>query len=440
MKILNNIIPVLLFLCLLNPVLKAQSKGAVTDYSGTLGTKSSFEPTKISVEEVNYIGANYITGADSVIMRNCAAILRNDLDFSPYFEVVLPDTFFMHHMEMPEMTLQGWKWLGAAYVVKLEAEFPRENLRLRYRLLSADNGREIKKEKFEGNKSDYRTLVHQIANDIVKLLTGDDGIYRCKIVYVRQAGSLKELYLADYDGFDERRLTNNKAINISPAFTPDGENIYFTSFLDENPRIYMLTLKNNNIDLIAGYHGINAAPAVSPDGKSVACVLSKDGNSEIYLLDRKGKIIKRLTDSWAIESSPTWSPDGREIAFTSDRTGSPQIYIMDADGLNVRRLTYEGKYNDSPCWSPRGDRIIYVGREKIFKICSVNINGEDLRILADQGDNENPHFSPDGNHIIFASNRTGQWDLYMMDLFGRNQRRLTTKGGYSNPIWSPIEK
>ncbi len=427
-------------LSLFNTVLLAQSRGTVPDYSGTLDTRSSFEPTKISVEEVNYIGANYITGADSVIMRNCAAILRNDLDFSPYFEVVLPDTFFMQHMEMPEMTLQGWKWLGSAYVVRLEAEFPRENLRLRYRLMSAVDGKEIKKEKFEGNKSDYRALVHQIANDIVKLLTGDDGIYRCKIAYIRQAGGSKELYLADYDGFEERRLTNNKAINISPAFTPDGEYLYFSSFLDENPKIYMLTLKNNNIDLIAGYHGINAAPAVSPDGKNIAAVLSKDGNSEIYRLDRKGKIIKRLTDSWAIESSPTWSPDGREIAFTSDRTGSPQIYVMDADGLNVRRLTYEGKYNDSPCWSPRGDRIIYVGRDKVFKVCSVDINGGDFRILAEAGDNENPHFSPDGNHVVFASNRTGQWDLYMMDLFGRNQHRLTTKGGYSNPIWAPLEK
>jgi TolB protein len=82
----------------------------------------------------------------------------------------------------------------------------------------------------------------------------------------------------------------------------------------------------------------------------------------------------------------------------------------------------------------------YISRDKIFKICSVDISGRDLRILAEIGDNENPHFSPDGNHIIFSSARWGQSDLYMMDLFGRKQQRITAEGGYSNPVWSPVRK
>ncbi len=418
----------------------AQSGSGIPDFRGSLGPRSSFEPTKISVEEVKYIGISPINASDTVILKNCAAILRNDIDFSPYFEIVLLDSFFMRHMELQEMTLLGWGWMGSAYVIRLEAEFPSENLRLTYRLYSTSTQKEIRKQKFESNKLYYRDLIHEMANDIIKFLTGDDGIYRTKIAYIRQFNGAKELYISDYDGYNERQLTNNKSINLSPAFTPDGEFIYFTSYLDGYPKIYMLTLKNNNIDLIAGYPGINAAPAVSPDGKYVAAVLSKDGNSEIYLLDRKGKIVKRLTYSWAIESSPTWSPDGKEIAFTSDRTGSPQIYIMDAEGTNVRRLTYEGKYNDSPCWSPRGDRIIYISRDRVFKIYSIDVMGREYKVLAELGDNENPHFSPDGNHIIFSSTRMGPSELYLMDLFGRKQQRLTNKGGYSNPIWSPIRK
>jgi TolB protein len=424
---------------LISTALFAQS-GPVRDVRGRLTEKSSFEPTKIGVEEVRYVGINYITAADSLIMRECGAILRKDLDFSPYFEIVLVDSFFMKHMELQEMTLLGWKWLGSAYVIRLEAEFPGDNVRLRYRLFAADSEKEIHKEQFETSKIYYRALVHELADDIVKFLTGDQGIFRCKIAYIKHVRGNKELFISDYDGFDERQLTSNKAINISPTFSPDGEYIFFTSYVDGFPKIYMLTISDNSMNLIAGYPGINAAPAVSPDGKQIACVLSKDGNSEIYTLERKGKIIKRLTYSWAIESSPTWSPDGKEIAFTSDRTGSPQIYVMDAEGLNVRRLTFEGKYNDSPCWSPRGDRISYISRDRIFKIYSVDINGRDLRVLAEIGDNENPHFSPDGNHIIFSSTRWGQSDLYMMDLFGRKQQRITTEGGYSNPVWSPLRK
>jgi TolB protein len=424
-------------LATLNIVSQAQNIG---DYRGRLSEKATFEPTKISVEDTKYIGITYIDASDSILMKNCGIILRRDLDFSPFFEIVLFDEFFMRHLELKAMTISAWKWLGAEYLVKLEAEFPRDNIRLRYRLLTTDTKREIKKGTLESTKRDYRTMVHDMANEIVKFLTGDDGIFRTKIVYVKQIDSTKEIFMADYDGQNEYQLTNNKSINISPALTPDGRYVLFTSYKDGDPKIYVLDLKDNSVDLIAGYPGLNAAPAVSPDGKTVACVLSRDGNSEIYLLDRKGNIKKRLTKSWAIESAPTWSPDGKEIAFSSDRTGSPQIYIMNREGLDVRRLTFTGSYNDSPCWSPKGDRLVYVSRAGGFTICSVDVTGKNHRILANLGNNENPHFSPDGNHVIFSSTRLGPKEIYTMDLFGNNQRRLTVRGGFSNPAWSPLIK
>ncbi|UCD17409.1 MAG: Tol-Pal system beta propeller repeat protein TolB [Candidatus Zixiibacteriota bacterium] len=418
----------------------AQTGLTVRDVQGRLKPKSTFEPTKISVEDNRYVGIDSISYADTVILRNCSAILRKDLDFSPFFEMVLLDSFFLRHMELTEMTMLGWKRLGSQYLVKLETEFPRDRIRTRYRLFSVETGREIRKKRFEIQKQEYRALVHSIANDIVKTLTGDEGIYLTHVVYIKQIDSTKELFMADYDGYSEQQLTSNGSINISPAASPDGEYIFFTSYADGEPKLYMLTLKNGRIDLIANHPGINAAPAVSPDGKTVACVLSRDGNSEIYLIDRKGKIKKRLTRSRSIESSPTWSPDGKELAFTSDRAGSPQIYIMDSEGLNVRRLTYQGRYNDSPCWSPQGDRIIFVTREGRFLIASIDVTGKDFRILTDLGNNENPHFSPDGNHVIFTSNRLGPTEVYTMDLFGNSQRRLTVRGGFSNPIWLPEKK
>jgi TolB protein len=415
-------------------------QGSIADYRGSLRAKSSYEPNKIAVEDARYVDVGILSAADALILNDFSGILRQDLDFSPFFEIILYDPEFMRHMEMTEMTIQGWGWMGAGYVVKLEAEFPGNDIKMRYRLYTTDLQREIRNEKFEANKLAWRTMAHEMANDIVKYLTGDEGIYRCKIIYARQTDKGKELYLADYDGFDEQRLTYTGSIAISPCVTPDGDAVYFTGYNDDSPKIYSLSLKGGKMEAIAGYSGINAAPAVSPDGKHVACVLSKDGNSEIYLLERNGKIVRRLTYSWAIESSPTWSPDGKEIAFTSDRTGSPQIYIMDNEGLNVRRLTYDGKYNDSPCWSPRGDKIAYVTRDRVFKICIIDINGRNFQPLAESGDNENPHFSPDGNHILFTSNRSGGTDIYAMDIFGQNLRRITTNGHCSSPVWVPYKR
>ena len=431
---------ILCFLLLIAVSVFGQSGLNVHDYSGRLQEKRTFEPTKIAIEESRYVGIEYITANDSVIMRNCGVILQNDLDFSPYFENVPLDTFFMRHMELDRMTLLGWKRLAAQYVIRLEIEFPRNNIRVRYRLYSTESEREIRKERFETAKADYRALVHEMANDIIKALLGDEGIYRTKIVYSKAINDARELFIADFDGHNERQLTNNGSINILPTFSPDGQYVYFTSYMEDEPHIYMLNLKTNSVDLISSQTGLNTAPAVSPDGKTIACVLTKDGNSEIYLLDRKGKIKKRLTYYWSIETAPTWSPDGKEIAFTSDRTGSPQIYIMDREGLNIRRISYQGNYSDSPCWSPRGDRIIFTSRNGRFRIVSVDVTGKDFRVLTDLGDNENPEFSPDGNHIVFTSTRLGKKEVYSMDIFGQNQRRISNGGGYSNPAWSPYMK
>ncbi len=68
---------------------------SIYDVRFRLPERSDFEPTKISVENTRYIGINYITHSDSIIMRNCGTILRRDIDFSPYFEIVLLDSFFL---------------------------------------------------------------------------------------------------------------------------------------------------------------------------------------------------------------------------------------------------------------------------------------------------------------------------------------------------------
>lgn len=396
-----------------------------------------FQPTLIGVDEMKYIGDKYITHDDSTIMNYTTRIIQSDIDFCADFELVRADTFYMILYEITFLDLLSWQRLGATYLVKLDAEFPGPNLRVRWGLYDTARKQQFARGTREENKSRWRELGHDVANEIVHTLTGEKGIFRTKIVYAKEIGNIKELFLADYDGANEQQLTQTGSINISPIFAPDGREVYFTSYMEGDPQLYKVNVPNGKVSRVAEFPGIIAAPAVSPDGYKIACVLSKDGNSEIYVLDLNGRIIKRLTRHWAIDTSPTWSPDGRMIAFSSDRSGRPQIYIMDSDGLNIRRLTYEGSYNDSPVWSQRGDRITFVNRSKSgrFDIASIDTSGRDYRILTEVGMNENPHFSPNGKYIIFSSTRLGPRDIFTMDITGRNQRRLTHSGGCSNPGW-----
>jgi len=400
-----------------------------------------FQATPIGVDEMKYIGNRYITRNDSILMRYTTAIVQNDIDFYADFELIPIDSFYLKTYEIDELDILGWKRLGADYLLRLEAEFPGVNIRIRWRLFDTARKQQFARGTVEREKSNWRKTGHEIANEIVHTLTGENGIFLTRICYMKERENAKELYIADFDGANETQLTKTGTINISPCFSPNGKEIYFVSYLEGDPKLFKTDINTGELNRVASYPGIVGAPAVSPDGNKIACVLSKDGNSEIYVLDTKGNIIKRLTRHWSIDSSPTWSPDSRYIAFSSDRTGSPQIYIMDSDGLNMKRLTFRGNYNDSPLWSQKGDRITFVSRTKYrrFDLASINTDGSDYRILTEIGMNENPHFSPDGKHIIFSSTRMGPKEIYTMDVNGRNQRRLTQTGKHSNPAWGYLE-
>lgn len=401
------------------------------------------EATPVGVDQMRYIGTQYISGEDSSVMQWATNVIQADIDFYADFELIPVDSFYLQVYEITELNLLGWERLGAEYLVRLEAEFPSTNIRIRWRLYDVLHNQEIAKGQVEYHRAYWRELSHDVANEVVYRLTGDPGIFRTKIAYVKQLSpGVKELFIADFDGANERQLTKTGSINVSPGFSIDGREIYFTSYSGGKPDLYKVSVNGGDIKPVAAYEGLNAAPSVSPDGRKIACTLSKDGNSEIYVLDTEGRVIKRLTHHRSIETAPSWSPDGNRIVFSSDRTGSPQLYVMDDDGLNTKRLTYRGGYNDSPVWSNRGDQIVFVTRARTgrFDIAAVDTAGREYHMLTDIGTNENPHFSPDGKHLVFSSTRLGGNNLYTMDATGRNQRRLTRSGVCSNPVWGPLPR
>lgn len=401
--------------------------------------RTGYDPTNVGVDDARYIGDQQINANDSTYMTYLATVIRRDVDFYADFKLIRIDPFYLRTYEITKLDLLGWQRLGADYTVKLDVEFPGRNMLVRWKLFDVLHSQRIAKGEFEYNRTFWREMGHDIADEIVRTLTGDRGPFRTRVVYIKKLNGAKELFMADYDGSNEKQLTSNGSINLSPAFSPNKEEVYFTSYMEGQPKLFKVDINSAKVTRIAEHGNMITAPAVSPDGKKIACVISKKGNADIYVLDLKGKIIKQLTSRRSIESSPTWSPDSRRIAFSSDRTGSPQIYVMDSDGLDTRRITYQGSYNDSPLWSMRGDRITLVSRTKTgrFNLVSVDTSGADYRVLTDLGTNENPHFSPDGKHLIFSSTRLGGQDIYTMDISGRNQRRLTRNQNCSNPAWGP---
>lgn len=374
-------------------------------------------------------------------VRDIRSVLAADLKFSLHFTFEEPDSgkTFNFSTDEKKLDYKGWGTTGAQILVCGDLVTKRSGPQVQLRLYDLDVNRLIATKSY-GLSEQWRWLAHQVADEVIKLLTPDDGVSRTRIAFSRAINcETKELYVADYDGAGTEQLTRSGGLKLFPDWAPSGAALAYCAYGTSTLNIYTYALGTGKSVLVSARTGLNTTPAFSPDGRRIATSLGFEGNSEIYLMDPNGKGLNRLTNSKGIDISPCWSPNGRQIAFVSDRTGTPQIYVMNADGTDVQRLTFEGSYNTSPAWSPRGDLIAFVQRQPggTNQICVTDLTGDTYMRLTSGMNNEDPCWSPDGLHIAFASNRTGPFEIYTMDWTGANQRRITNVGGAYSPAWSP---
>jgi len=235
-----------------------------------------------------------------------------------------------------------------------------------------------------------------------------------KIVFGSERGGFgSELYIANPDGSELKRLTFSQGDDVSAALSPDGTRIVFTSQRDH---------------------------------------LADDLTAEIYVMDTNGNDVRRLTFNAFYESSPTWSPDGTLIAYSGDCDGSnpPSICIMNADGSSAPTPLPGAEPGDfSPTFSPDGTKITFSHINSVInnpstEIYVMNVDGTDRTQLTSPGfhfyDND-PDWSPDGTQIAFWRNAftNSEGDIYLVNVDGSGEIALTNTPDVDErrPSWSP---
>jgi TolB protein len=390
------------------------------------------------------------------IARTIAEVLWNDLNYEREFYMIPRDTYksIPPAVSIGEPPFDSWRELGADGLVLGSVQKTGNTVIVDMRLFRVGSRQQVYARQYTGSAANPRLYAHTISDEIHETQRNLRGVARTKITFSsdrnreRIAANLvnrdeevyvKEVYIIDYDGANPRRITVNRQLNVTPAWSPDARSIAYTSWRTGFMDVYISNIYQGTMvtPLKGTPSSQNWLPAFSPDGTRIAFTSNRDGNAELYVANRDGSGARRLTNHAGIDTSPTWSPSGTQIAFVSDRTGTPNVYIVAIDGLGLRRISFDN--SDRPTWSPAPyNEIAYTARTgpgydiKVLDIAK----GETRQLTFGEGSNESPAWAPNGRHLAFMSTRAGNSQIFTVDRDGRNMRQLTREGKNEMPNWS----
>lgn len=302
-----------------------------------------------------------------------------------------------------------------------------------------------------------RRAGHQVSDLVFHSITGQESAFSSYIAFIsinkdKTKGRSYRLRISDSDGHNAKTILKSTAPILSPAWSPDGQQLAYVSFENGRSEIYVQNPWQASRKVVASYPGINSSPAWSPNGKHLLMTLSNHGNSEIYQMNLATKKIHRLTNHSAIDTEASFSADGKEIFFTSDRAGTPQIYRANIHNQDfrpylseVQQVTKKGRYNAGASLSQDGKYLALVHaqeeRGERLGISLYDIENEEFYPITTTFLDDSPSLSPKANMIVYSAiapnRRDGQ--LIIMNLRGQSKIRLRTPNGeVKDPAWGPI--
>jgi Tol biopolymer transport system component len=279
-----------------------------------------------------------------------------------------------------------------------------------------------------------------------------------------------DLYVMDILNGESANITQNTAWDTNATWSPNGDKIAFLSYRNDTWDVFTVESGCNNncgekVHQLTNGQSRHITPAWSPDGAQIAFVSyasPANWNWEIYVTDsvcdyftenceaRTSQLTRQIGD----DKLPVWSPDGKKIAFESVRTRELDIFVMDVScamregsGECALNLTNNPSWDANPVWSPDGEKIAFVSRRdgnmEIYTIdtgClgnNIDCAIESRNLTTHPQRDLNPVWSPDGKWLAFASDRGGNWDIFITNLDGVITRALTRNPTHeTSPAWS----
>lgn len=395
------------------------------------------EPMPIAIQIGSADGSDIGSKISSVVMA--------DLERSGFFKPINPAAFIEQSVDInASPTFASWKTINAQALANGMARVDAEGrLTVDFRLWDVFSERQLLGQSLTATPENWRRVAHKIADAIYERLTGEEGYFDTRIVFVAESGGrgnrIKRLAIMDQDGANPSYLTDGSYKVMTPRFSADSQEVAYMVLREDSARIFIFNIETGRQESVGQIQGMVFSPRFSPDGTKLAYSVAQGGNTDIYLMDLRSRATTRLTRDPAIDTSASFSADGSKIVFNSDRGGSPQIYTMNLDGSGVKRISFGGGIYSTPVYSPKGDLIAFTKQQGgRFSIGVMSPDGSGERLLTSSYLEEGPTWAPNGRYIMFFREPPGAMpSLWMVEVSGRIERPVPYSGGASDPAWSP---
>ena len=374
--------------------------------------------------------------------NDVADVVSGDLRLSGRFAPLDRADIVERPSQASEVRLEDWRLLKADYVVV--GQVAPDAGTVTFDLVNVRTGQRMLTDELPVAGRTLRAVAHQVSDLVYERLTGIRGVFGTRLAYVAVEGRAPNrnhrLVVSDADGYNPRTVAQSSQPLMSPAWSPDGQNLAYVSFEGGVSAVYVQRLSNGERRRVSARAGVNGAPAWSPDGTRLALTLSRDGNLDIYVLELATQALTRITTDEAIDTEADWSPDGRTLYFTSDRAGNAQVYRVSVDARDdVQRVTYTNSYNARPRVSPDGQSLAMVTLDRGYRIAVMDLKARTLRVLTDGSQDESPSYAPNGAMLVYATDARGARVLGLVSADGASRERLASeRGNVREPAWSPF--
>ena len=396
-------------------------------------TSGDWRPTNIFIER-------FEGEIDSGSSRSMSGIIYKDLTRSGYFRGYYREVNSYGRVDSDRYAQARNR--GGEYLLVGRVTPERDARRLLFELHDALTEKSLGSFSIDFTQENKRAAAHRVSNWVFEVVAKLPGIFHTKVAYVsRSEEGLNQLRVADYDGYNVHTVLSSANPLISPAWSPDGNELLYVSFERRKPVVYKQSLLTGERQVIANFLGSNSAPAMSPDGQRIAVALTNNKTQQqIFILGAAGR--QQLRESKGIDTEPAWSPDSKKIVFESDEGGSPQIYEYNIESGDVRRLSFGSRYCVSPSYSSGGNLVLQICRDDEGKnnVMILDTEARQSAQLTDIREADSPSFAPNDTMVLFK-NESKDNVLQIVSVNGRiiSNWEIQESGKIINPVWGPAK-